>query len=543
MSFFKKEICLLSVLWLLLCPLGVFAQFFNNGSQVTVGNNGILYTQGDLINKDSSIYNKGRVVVKGNCIVNNRETSRIVNFNGDSLFVYGDFKDSSLYGQNTGVVSLNGTAQNIASTSHILANLVIGGGGNKTLLSNVYVRFNLNLQNGFVTPGAFVFGMDSTGSISPATVTSNSFIVGNFSRKRKTGAEDSLFFPIGNTTAQFRPATLLGIASVSGKFPVYTLGTTLGTPKAGTEVSTVYSRIWGVASTDTTVAVSNIKLYYQASDVSSTLPSNLVVAQSNNATGNYNSIGEKGGTATYVVSEFKPTKTYYTLGASNKLYGNFKVFLEGPYGSGPAMTSALASGSVLQDSLLGMYPMATGYAAPLAVDRVTFVLQDISTKAYVDTAYAWIMPDGHILDYSSATKSYVTFAKALANTQYYVLVNHRNHLPAASTSVKMSTTAFASGSSAYTYDFSKGVYGTGAKYDAVNGNWLLYAADNYKSTKNQTDIVDLTQVGLDDNAATYRQSGKHYYHATDLNLDGQVNSSDYQIANDHNGKLYYSTLP
>jgi hypothetical protein len=545
MSFLKRGIPLICIFCGILCAGNGYAQIFNNGCQLTVSTNGTLFTQGDLINKDSSLYNHGKVIVKGNCVIQNKSTSRIITFNGDSLIVYGDFRDSSLYGQNSGVLLLKGSTQNISSTSHILANLAVAGGGNKNLLSTAYVRFNLNLQSGYIiVPTTVNFGMDSTGTLSPSPITTNSFVVGTFTRKRKTGTEDSLFFPIGNSSTQYRPATLLGIATVTGKYPVYTMGTAVASPKPGLEISSIFNRVWGLASTDTTVAISNIKLYYQPADVASTPAASLVVAQSKLINGTYNSIGEKTGSSSYVVSEFKPSTLYYTLGASNKIYGNFKVFLEGPYRTGPGMATNLSVANLLQDSVSLRYPMLGGYTAQgNFVDRIYFILQDPTTKNYVDTAYAWVISDGHIRDYATGTKTYVTFAKALANTNYNIIVGHRNHLPASSTPVMLSTTTFAAGSSAYSYDFSKGVYGGGAKYDAVNNNWVLYASDPYKSAKNQTDVVDLTAVGLDNNSALYRQASKYYYHDTDLNLDGVVNSSDYQIANDHNGKLYYSTLP
>jgi hypothetical protein len=71
----------------------------------------------------------------------------------------------------------------------------------------------------------------------------------------------------------------------------------------------------------------------------------------------------------------------------------------------------------------------------------------------------------------------------------------------------------------------------------------LYASDPYKNWKNQTDVVDLTRTWADEDAGTYRQAGKYHYRYTDLDLDGKVNAADQAIANDHNNKLYYSTLP
>lgn len=527
-------------MWTLLGSTDGRCQFVNNGSRVSIGNNGVLCVKGDLINRDSSLYNAGKVVIGGNCVVNNKSTSRIVNFNGDSLFVFGNFYDSSLFGQNSGVLVLNGANQSLISSSHLLANLALVSSGDKNVLSDLFVRFNLNLQNGhIIVPSASNFGLDSTASLSPALITSNSFVVGTLLRKKITGATDSLFFPIGNTKTAYRPATLMGIASVTGKHPVYALGTNVISPQPGLEVSTVYNRVWGYSTTDSNVAVGNIKVYYQVADVAATPAANLVVAHSKSANGYYNSIGNKSSTSTYVVSELSPKMGYFVLGSSNNLKANFRLFLEGAF-NGSAMNTTLFSNLTLKDSLLSVKGMLDGYNIPTdAVDRIMFVAQDSITKAYKDTAYAWVMKDGSIKDYNTGTRNYVTFSKAVATNRYFILVHHRNHLPASSKSIFLSSTTPAS----YTYDYTKGVYGGGAKYDLSANVWKLYASDAYKSWKNQTDALDATRVGIAFDSGIYRLPFRSYYQATDLNLDGVVDSNDYAIASEHNGKLYYSTLP
>lgn len=522
-------------------PLLVEAQFFNNGNQIAITDGGILYVKGDLINVDSSIYNAGNVYVEGHCIVRNKPSSRIFTYTSDSLYVFGDFKDSSRYGQNSGVLVLKGANQAIGSTSNILANVVLNGVGDKTLLSNIYVRFNLFLKNGhLVVPNSYLFGLDSTGSLSPTLITTNSFVVGNMARKRKVGAEDSLFFPIGNTKTEYRPASLLGIGTVSGKHPVYTMGTSIASsPQPGLEVSTVFKRIWGLSATDTTVPVSNVKLFYQSSDVSATPAANLVVGQSQSPNGFFSSLGNKNAGSTYLVSELKPKRSgYFALGSSNNLKANFRVFLEGPF-NGSNMTPSLSTNSVLSTLLLPSFGMLSGYSVPAnAVDRIGFIAQDSATLAYADTAYAWLISDGSIRDYSTGTRNYVTFSKANATSRYFVVAQHRNHLPASSKSVVFSSST----PSGWTYDYTKGVYGGGALFNLGANVWTLYASDPYKSSKNQTDVIDLTRVSNDNDSGLYRQVGQHYYRYTDLNLDGVVNANDRQIANNHNNKLYYSTI-
>lgn len=495
----------------------------------------------DLINVDSGIYNNGTIVVEGSCKIGNATSSKIVTSNSDSLIVFNDFLDSSLAGQTSGVLVLKGAAQSIYSSSNILSTLSLQGLGSKTLQSNASVRTNLNLQKGHLVPSSFVFGLDSTATISPSNLTANSFVVGTLYRKRKLGTEDSLLFPIGNSVAEYRPAIMSGIGVPVGKYPVFGVSTKLSSPVAGDEVSTTYSRIWNV-SNPSSASVQNIKLYYVPSEVGSSSASSLVVAQSETELGKYNSIGALQATSAFVKSEFSPSQPFYTIGSSNFLYGNFKVFLEGPFDNVGAMKDLLFTNNVLKDTLLKTHGMLNGYNVPAnSVDRITFLLVDEMSGLTVDTANAWLLSNGQIRDYSTGTRNYVSFTKALPANKYYVYATHRNHLPASSNSLVLSATKPAP--LVYNHDFSKGVFGGGAMYDAGSGLWLLYASDPYKNWKNQTDVVDLTRTWADEDAGTYRQAGKNYYRYTDLDLDGKVNSSDQAIANDHNNKLYYSTLP
>ena len=532
--------------WLLLPFIlmvnSVSAQFYNNGNTITLSNDAILYLKNmDLINVDSGIYNNGTIVVEGSCKIGNTASSKIVTSNSDSLIVFNDFLDSSLAGQPSGVLVLKGAAQSIYSSSNILSTLSLQGLGSKTLQSNASVLTNLNLQKGHIVSSSFVFGLDSTATISPSNLTANSFVVGTLYRKRKLGTEDSLLFPIGNSVAEYRPAIVSGIALPVGKYPVFSVATKLSSPVAGDEVSTTYNRIWNV-SNPSSASVQHIKLYYVPAEVGFSPASSLVVAQSATELGKYNSIGALQSISAFVKSEFIPTQPFYTIGSSNFLYGNFKVFLEGPFDNVGAMKDLLFTNNVLKDTLLKTYSMLNGYNVPVnSVDRIAFLLIDETSGLTVDTAYAWLLSDGQIRDYSTGTRNYVSFSKALPATKYYVYATHRNHLPASSNSLLLSATKPAP--LVYNHDFSKGVYGGGAMYDAGSGSWLLYASDPYKNWKNQTDVVDLTRTWADEDAGTYRQAGKHYYRYTDLDLDGKVNSSDQAIANDHNNKLYYSTLP
>ncbi len=533
--------CLLSV-FVLSAGLS-FGQFYNNGSRIGIGEGAVVYVKGmDLINADSAIYNAGKLMVERDLLIGKKPGSRIVHFNsGDSVFVFRNFKDSSLVGLGAGVLVLNGSAQTIESKSKNINSLMLNGVGAKTLASDIGVRTNLNLTKGHLFPATFTLLLDSTANISLSAVNANSFVVGSLFRKRKLGADDSLFFPVGNLITTYRPIILKGIATPVGAFPVFGVSTSLAAPQAGAEISSVYSRVWNL-SNPSNASLNSVKLYYESAEVGASPASSLVVAQSTLANGVFNSIGARANTSAFVESEFKPNEAFYTIGASNFLRGNFKVLLEGAYNTSTGqMAATLYSKGILQDSLLKIYNMQVGYTVPAnAVDRIMFTLIDSITGQKADSAAAWLLSDGHILDYQTGTRNYVTFANGTPGTNYFVYASHRNHLTASSKRLLLSSVKPLP--NVYNFDYSKGVYGGGAMYHLGTNAWLLYGSDPYKSWKNQTDVVDLLHTWSDEDAGLYRITGLDYRY-TDLNLDGNVNSADQSLANHHNSKLYYSTLP
>ena len=535
MKLYFNSIIYLIIMFLL--PEGICtAQFYNNGSQVTVTNGTQLSIKSsDLVNNDSSIYNAGTITVEGDCFISNKPTSRIVTFGTDSLIVYNNFTDGSLYGQNSGVLSLKGTYQTIVSTSSLLANLHIMGAGTKTISGSAFVRFKLDLQKGHISvTSPSVFGIDSTGSLVQSVPGTNSFVIGALYRKKINGI-DSLFYPIGNLISEYRPATLVGISNPFAGNPTFGIATNISAPTAGSGISTIYKRIWTVKSNKPSYPVNNIRLTYLPADVAATPLQNLVVGQSASPTGKYASIGNISVQAGSVLSEFKPSQDFYAIGSTNNVKGNFRVLLEGPF-NGSDMDTKLFSNSALTDSLLPSIGMLPGYNIPAnAVDRIAFVLK--SSGTYIDTAYSWVLKDGSIKDYATGTKDYVTFSKAIPGNSYYVIADHRNHLPGSSDNIKLTNT---STNGVYNHDYSNGVFGGGARFDLASGKWLLYASDSYKSFKNQTDVMDVGSVGRDEIQFV---TGNNHYRRTDVNLDGRIDAKDFQLSTDHNSKLYYSTLP
>ena len=114
---------------------------------------------------------------------------------------------------------------------------------------------------------------------------------------------------------------------------------------------------------------------------------------------------------------------------------NLKVYLEGPYSGGGAMTTTLNTNNLIPLNSNSAYSTSTyGYTASVVTsipnsDIVDWVLVELRTGTAsgtkVATRAAFLKSDGTIVDVDG--KSPVHFP-ALFDANYYVVVRHRNHL-------------------------------------------------------------------------------------------------------------------
>lgn len=209
-----------------------------------------------------------------------------------------------------------------------------------------------------------------------------------------------------------------------------------------------------------------------------------------------------------------------------------KVFLDGPYGTGPEMSDALRTASLVPltepYTALGYTHVAGGGGETVS----STVLQTTGSDAIVDwvfvelrgpaptytvlaTRCALLQRDGHIVDVDGTSP--VTFDIAAGN--YHVAVKHRNHLGV------MSASTIAAGATAGTIDLSAtttATYGTNAQrtVSGVNTMWSGDCIGNeivqYTGVGNDRDPV-LTRVGA--SVPTAMVPG---YWNEDVNLDGKA---------------------
>ena len=193
-----------------------------------------------------------------------------------------------------------------------------------------------------------------------------------------------------------------------------------------------------------------------------------------------------------------------------------KVFLEGPY-----MTPAMAG--LMNDDLRSMLSTASPYADALVCDAAVFTptgtdaivdwvlveLRDAGDRSIViESRSALLQRDGDVVDVDGTSS--VTFTSAADN--YYVLVNHRNHLGilsanpialAGTTAVDLSADPMA-------------VFGgTNAVVD-MGGTYAMFSGD----------FDGNGQVQTSDSSSVILLLGTASYSAADMDMNGQIQIQD-----------------
>lgn len=269
--------------------------------------------------------------------------------------------------------------------------------------------------------------------------------------------------------------------------------------------------------------------------------------------------GTTGGT---VVDTVYATYFFNTVGTDESCYDSvlvtindsykvdFTAFLQGAYdATANEMRNDLFTSGLLTTEFLTATPaprtpapaipgITTTYIPASAVDVVEVSLRNAATGPVVATEYAWLMQDGSIENYKYAGEG-VRFCSAITAGDYFIVVSHRNHLDVQSaTSVAVSTTMPAT-----PYDFTQiaNVYGGGAVgLDVAPTRFGLVAGNARRTTvqdDSETNANDFYDVAFDN---VLMPTG---YIQTDVNMNGVVNSADFDLSSTNNDFLYFTTVP
>ncbi len=190
-----------------------------------------------------------------------------------------------------------------------------------------------------------------------------------------------------------------------------------------------------------------------------------------------------------------------------------KIFLQGPFVSGPTMTTTL------QKPLTSPYADAprTITAVPSGiVDWIWIGLSAAPAGPILSCASFLLRSDGNIVDMDGTTQELKM--PVLGNGAYYLHIKHRNHSLARSS---MAVSLNAGSCQLYDFTLSAGYYLYGKAVQLTSGIWGVAAGDLY------TDSFLTTR----DYVIIYNacRSGQTGYDQADLNLDGLINEQDLQL--------------
>jgi hypothetical protein len=204
------------------------------------------------------------------------------------------------------------------------------------------------------------------------------------------------------------------------------------------------------------------------------------------------------------------------------------------------MTTYLSTAYIL-DSLIGTNQIPSIYPAPQgAVDLITIYVRNNNTTSYtvLDSQIVWLMKDGTIK--SLAGKNYLKFAHTNSGSGYFV-VKHRNHLPVMSAN----SISFSPTTETTVIDFTdinNIKDATAYQYTSGPDKYALYLGNVTEDFPNgdyyETNATDYFIVSVKNNAIPDRG-----FYREDINMDGYVNSEDFNLVQIGNNNLYFTTVP
>jgi hypothetical protein len=550
------------------------AQLVNDGSVIVMGNGAklyssaniqqnynsdtafiILYSQTDSLVTDGTFINSGIVSSNGTVKIagafSNLNTSIAPQYgNNGTLILGGSFSNEGSYfidGDGGTVRFENGAAVTMDPDTASLFNRIEIAGGNEVRLIDGVAVDTLDLQSGVLnTDTVIVSVLEHIPDFS-----ASSYVQGVMLRVIKSGDYD---FPLGVGT-KFRPLTALGVTDST--WVAVGVGENYAGifPESGLLRDVAEGVFWSYTADSASYQNTPMKFAanYTSADMGS-MSGNFVIAGGDQALTSFSSYGGTASASPYAGMlltasvDSLPFTGIIAIGESCEGVApraDIVAYLEGPFNSTSGtmdnMLGALLDVQYI-DGGLASETMSFGKTIPTnAVDVIDVYLRDATSPySYVDTAKAWLLTDGSILDFETGTKTYVEFCDAALATPYYIEVDHRNHLPLMSSS----TNALNSASSTQfdlTLANGAGIWGTGYKTVTYNSGPMDYSAmiagDGYGQTLEVINSGDYAWVllGIRDTDIGYL--------STDVNLDGAVSANDNNIVQPNSVYLLKSSNP
>ena len=490
-----------------------FAQLtMESGANIVVESGSSVIVTGSITSTGATFDNKGTIENKGD-LVNNTSvlfatsSTGTFKFNGTTAQEITGDHDVGFYGvteiDNTSGVSVTNTS----------------AGADQT------INGELKLTNGTLTLNDFDLTLgvtDPTGAGASAYVKTNS--TGALKRSVPADASTNVTFPVGNTA--YNPLTLQN----SGTATTDTYGVrVVDNEPANSGTNHMVDRSWEV--TEGTAGGSDLTITAQwnsGEELTGFDVNNCAIGLTTDGgtTYDWSETGAASGTDPYSITNSTFTGIG-TFAVGDYFYSGKRLdltFLLGGAYNGSTMNNDLYTAGLIP--LTDPYSLGTSVSSvpSNAIDWVKVELRSNADHSVVQHTYAFFIDaNGNLLDTDGSTGGKITGA-TLQN--YYVAVQHRNHLGVVSSALVDLSGATPS------YDFTNlqsqawqdGTIGTNAAMKDDGGTFVLWpgdATDNgevgYNGAGNDRSAV-LTEVGITTPGNTVNGT----YSANDVNMDGDV---------------------
>lgn len=192
--------------------------------------------------------------------------------------------------------------------------------------------------------------------------------------------------------------------------------------------------------------------------------------------------------------------------------------------------------TAVMDTALGFTPIPAN-----VVDIIEIELRDGSDNP-VDKSYAWLMSNGDIKDFATGTTGYAQFCAA-PDGNYRVVIRHRNHISIQSfdagnaydRTIPAALDLTAPASVYEGNDIVNTMMRDNSRIRMAAGNAYPNMAGFDRGECNASDFY-IVSVENDTNAA-------NVYNNADLNLDGNVSATDFNLVDTNSLNLYYASFP
>lgn len=186
---------------------------------------------------------------------------------------------------------------------------------------------------------------------------------------------------------------------------------------------------------------------------------------------------------------------------------------------------------------------------PNTVGLVKVTLRDaVDPNIVIDTTYGWLLSNNEVVDFKTASTPYFEFCptpgKVVIGESYYVELDHRNHIPVITSSLNNWEAATNIPTAGDVVDFTQpathhslyGYFPNGGVAEMICGD---ASGNAYPSSINRVDATDvfLTRWKMTELSLFPEYSLK------DMNLDGNINTSDYNLVSPNARAIRRAVLP